>query len=1518
MNQHHAPIEKLMQETYRSDTDNSLDDRTLSEASTAMKQAWAAHQQTRSVSKWRRIMRSPITRAAAVIAVIVSIVWATYQTVGNPIGTPTFSTLLNAATATENAWFTGEQTVHIVKHIVIYPQHDANDLGTLMENLESNYDLTNLEAFARRFLTPQGMAFFSLDQNGNRHDHQLELVDPQAGKATIEDHIWYDPDTGRYARLLTRTDQVLFVHSFDGQRVHLAQRDDQGKLKVQSNPATASFSAPQDLAGFLGSTTARVRQLLDGKDMLIRSKPTESTLRGKAVDVYKLSYIDFLDEGLPYVQLSVDKNDQSFVRIEFITNQKTTMTIDHLSRTQGELPPVGWDMSALPGSHETAVPDVTVRSEMGRSGLTVQEMAERATLPVYVFGKDPYGTLRRTIYESIDWVSPTDRAFAIIYKTQQNIAVGLLQSPTLDRFAKAQNIDLQTVQGFLTTSHGFKVCALDANQNAYILNLLFVSLNKKAADNRSCYLLLSPDDQILFLGIDGWLSHHELEQLIESMVSAQDYKPTNESLPKPVVDLNVATHTELKHNDNITRWLLLGRFDYAYDSDPNDIQAQKKAFDQDVFDHNDFVPQVRVGNEDYAWTSCYAIHSGPEQVYGVSTPGICYGRTRIIMAKPTRAVLAIKSSDPVRVWLNGQLIHEALGIAYYYHVTKSVPVTFRSGKNHLVYQTLRFIGDAWLFSCRFQAGSTTLYESTTEEQARGFIAVQGDGPEPRPRLERLDVDLGRRERDLLPVKLVGLSALDTVSIRLSGPGAPLCRPWVEKDNQLHLGTQTALGPARPARIWLDMDSGTHNAGVYELTVHLSSGLGAELLIPGTVTIHDVFLPAQQTMGIKVCKDIIEFSGGPNTQPEAQKRLEVFLDDLAALRTNICNWEYLKHEPDRFLPLVKIAGTDQTLQATGQAGVIDINNLPDLDFSYFDPWIAGAAQRGLTHLHVYANQTISHDCRKFVTGVLGDDQVYSDEIAWKTIMWLFSQFRDYAVSRGITETWADIGWELSPTTITEYVQTASRFQTIGYHTYAHKSGFVSQNAKWLNQLNPQSDAWYMNYYYTPEFLRHTRSPEGNATVPSDEGDQLWYNNYGTCNSPYEEGRTKAWYALAIGAHGYSWWNYSRGNPKESIVWYDQEKACIIHSPIWHGMRDGNEAAAYYHLLQERLQSQGDQAELARLAALTGKTEDARLRNIKVNYNGPDTDRPIGFQQFNQAKREVLEMLSKILGEEGGQYDENDMNMSVAPASGQPGRWMIWGIDGNPKPTSAPPSPVEMVFIPSGTFMMGSPSDEQDRDPDEGPQHQVTLTQGFYMGKYEVTVGQYATFLEATSDESGVDWNDHDCPLARDDGRYTLREGRSWHQHMAEVSWYGAAMYCNYVSEIEGLESVYNLDTWEVDWNANGYRLPTEAEWEYACRAGTQTRFYWGDDPATTAHLKSANAFDLYGMSGNVYEWCQDWYGSYTDSNQTDPLGPSSGSNRVLRGGFRGEDARNYRSAQRHQDSPDAWHMSIGFRLLRSNL
>jgi hypothetical protein len=526
------------------------------------------------------------------------------------------------------------------------------------------------------------------------------------------------------------------------------------------------------------------------------------------------------------------------------------------------------------------------------------------------------------------------------------------------------------------------------------------------------------------------------------------------------------------------------------------------------------------------------------------------------------------------------------------------------------------------------SGETTQveYEPTTEEErARGFVVVQGNEPERRLRLKKMEVDIGRNERDLVPVKIVVLSKLGDVSISISGPGAALCTPWIEKDYQLHAGARAPLRLPNPARIWLEVGSHKHDPGVYELTINLSSGQGTELQIPGTVTIHDVALPQERTMRMKPFTGIFNLSGGNVHKPETRKRLEVFLDDLAALRNTVCDWGYT-YNPANILPHVKIKGTDQTLQAAGQAGIIDINNLPDLDFSIFDFWIAGAVKRGMIHLEINVRLYLTEHERAFVKGVLGNDIVCSDEISWKTVMWLYSQFRDYAISRGMTETWARIDTALAPDMIPDYVQTARRYQKIGYRTYTGNVDRFTRNATYLNQLNAQSDSWYMSYFNVQDFLALTHKA-GKVTVQLDEGDQIWYGVSGNYSRSYEEGRAEAWRARAIGANGYSWWSYWWGNSEDQLVWYDEEAERIIHSPIWHGLRDGNEDAAYYHMLQQRLQAKGDEAGLARLAALTGNNEDAPLRMVETQYVFVCDDfvETIGFRQFNQAKREVLRML-----------------------------------------------------------------------------------------------------------------------------------------------------------------------------------------------------------------------------------------------------------------------------------------------------
>jgi formylglycine-generating enzyme required for sulfatase activity len=223
------------------------------------------------------------------------------------------------------------------------------------------------------------------------------------------------------------------------------------------------------------------------------------------------------------------------------------------------------------------------------------------------------------------------------------------------------------------------------------------------------------------------------------------------------------------------------------------------------------------------------------------------------------------------------------------------------------------------------------------------------------------------------------------------------------------------------------------------------------------------------------------------------------------------------------------------------------------------------------------------------------------------------------------------------------------------------------------------------------------------------------------------------------------------------------------------------------------------------------------------------------------------------------------------------------------------------IPAGTFTMGSPDTEPGRFSDE-TQHPVTLTKDFFIMTTEVTQKQWRDVM-GNNPSSFISCGDN-CPV----------ENVSWN----------------------------DTDRFIARMNRRGegtYRLPTEAEWEYAVRAGSTTAFYIGGvtnlycnptDPnlnligwycgnsAQKNHpvaQKQPNAWGLYDMSGNVYEWCQDWYGTYPIS-ATDPTGPTSGSNRVFRGGSWDYLAVGCRSAYRNKATPDYWDITLGFRLVRS--
>lgn len=267
-----------------------------------------------------------------------------------------------------------------------------------------------------------------------------------------------------------------------------------------------------------------------------------------------------------------------------------------------------------------------------------------------------------------------------------------------------------------------------------------------------------------------------------------------------------------------------------------------------------------------------------------------------------------------------------------------------------------------------------------------------------------------------------------------------------------------------------------------------------------------------------------------------------------------------------------------------------------------------------------------------------------------------------------------------------------------------------------------------------------------------------------------------------------------------------------------------------------------------------------------------------------------------------------------------------LSSTPTPVSEPTE--GFVLIEGGSFQMGSPDSEPWRSVDE-TQHTVTVSD-FYISPYELTQAEY----EAVMGENPSNFSGEDLPVEN-------------------VSWLDAVAYCNARSEQENLTPAYTIDGTNVTWNreADGYRLPTEAEWEYACRAGTETPFntenspsaeevnYYGHYPyeiegnyfsqgnletqpgiyrETTVAVGSfePNGFGLYDMHGNVSEWVWDYYGAYPAEEQTDPTGPQTGAQRVYRGGGWNDFAKNMRSAYRATLEPELMSFNIGIRLVRN--
>jgi formylglycine-generating enzyme len=321
------------------------------------------------------------------------------------------------------------------------------------------------------------------------------------------------------------------------------------------------------------------------------------------------------------------------------------------------------------------------------------------------------------------------------------------------------------------------------------------------------------------------------------------------------------------------------------------------------------------------------------------------------------------------------------------------------------------------------------------------------------------------------------------------------------------------------------------------------------------------------------------------------------------------------------------------------------------------------------------------------------------------------------------------------------------------------------------------------------------------------------------------------------------------------------------------------------------------------------DDARMQRLEEQYEMPEAEESGAIDDGNTLSDDDGKTLADFMDESSdmeGSSDDEQPDEAEQPTKPVPPVVEL--------PSITNTIGMKLNKIPAGTFTMGSPETEEGRQ--EGKrwtmvggyygedQHKVTITKSFYMQTTEVTQGQWKAVMGTEP------WK----------GKLLVKEGPNY--AASYVSWDDAIAYCKKLSEKEG----------------KTYRLPTEAEWEYACRAGTETAWSFGNDEkelgdcawhkanafnfgdayAHQVGLKKPNAFGLYDMHGNVYEWCDDYYGMdyYKQSPEKDPTGPTSGSLRVFRGGSWRSYPRGTRSADRRWGGAADRDSSDGFRLVRA--
>jgi len=699
------------------------------------------------VSLWRLIMKSPVTRIAAVLLLIAGLAvmsWHSPATHSNEKTTLAFLTLINTASAAEQNLFEGESIVHITHEITLYPNTDTPDMAAKLDQLlESNFSSNKNADFMRAwFSSSVWLPVHSLEPDGRFRWHKLELVKTAQKTNLVQEHIWYDPDSGFFSRVFKQGDQVLFAVSFDGRAVYLAKPSQSGQFEIKHQPITEKFSLPENPAEFLG-ISASFQGTMDIMNLPPVEKQTSEELPdGTPLRVYKLRWQD----TDAYHVFRVNAEDDTIEQIESVAYGRTIQQIQRLSSNWVDTPGVSWDLTELAGQSTQGPSEVTFTE--GMTTITAQQMADRALIETYVFGRTPDWIAEQTFVEVLDEASPIRRMFMVVCRATDGRHVALSQGSTLGLYLEAA-LGMVKKAGFKWTprvfeGNRFKLHFLPdfrylpdigfEGMGEWSPGQIFRDMGFEPSEQARAYLMQSPTNANFAMSVNGRLSDEELEDLIAGLVPAQLFTGSGETLEWYVdTNPNCVTYNQFEPGAFMKEWLLLGSIPIfeeglSFSDKFRDGETQMRALDEDPFDIHKFEPVVNIDGREYHWE----LYCSPSEIVELSYPlgmqnfANAYALAQIEMPQDTPVVLAIGDDDRIKVWLNDELVHKDTDGGHLVPDKALVPVTLRKGINRLLLKIQNGITE-WQFTFRiFDAG----YDPQVDEMKPELSSVTYDGLKP--------------------------------------------------------------------------------------------------------------------------------------------------------------------------------------------------------------------------------------------------------------------------------------------------------------------------------------------------------------------------------------------------------------------------------------------------------------------------------------------------------------------------------------------------------------------------------------------------------------------------------------------------------------------------------------------------------------------------------------------------------------------------------------------------------------------